>query len=723
MIGLCSGEQVYIRQALRKARDTLGATRDLAGEDASLISKAMTMYDRRTILLLTLTAAMAAAIRYGFNAGKMPASASLLWLAVAALALATVAQGVAPSVGERREQWARLILLVNRIPSVWYVLATACVASFSIAQVANTQPPPSNYWPLFALWLVAVGAVVAAAVSGVRWSELRPAALKERLWPYRWELAAVAALTVAAATVRTVILTHLPLPFEQDEAALARESLYVLEGQTKNMFMSGLQGHPTMQFFTEAVFLKVFGVNVFGIRMISAVGGTLSIPLFYLLLRQMFGRTIALLGATYLVGYHVHLAYSRIGMENIGDPFLMIAVFYFAWRASRGGKTSDFVLTGLVMGLGLYLYQGSRVVPLAVAAFFAYSALRRPAFRRQAVPGVGLTALAYGVAALPLAVFWFTHHSHFMDRINTVGIFQSGWVDQQEAAGKSVVTILWDQSVRAFGAFGRYPDNGVFYRAPIPMVDRLSLIPFLLGIGYALYRVLDDRYFLLLLIFGSVVVTGGVLTVDPPMASRLIGTVPAVVALIAIGIKLIADGFSQWRPNAGPYAAGVIVAALLATNIHFYFFEYRTGGYSSDLNNRVAAQVVDFARTLPEETRLFWYGAPRMYLSGSGHPAMTFPLRDRPRFDVLEDGRVVSNPLVPLTEDAPAVFMFLPHREKEMQSLVASCPGGETKTFISKAGRKGLNGVQETDETSFTAYEVLTPNHCLPLTASRSTSG
>ncbi len=49
---------------------------------------------------------------------------------------------------------------------------------------------------------------------------------------------------------------------------------------------------------------------------------------------------------------------------------------------------------------------------------------------------------------------------------------------------------------------------------------------------------------------------------------------------------------------------------------------------------------------------------------------------------------------MPLTEDAPAVFMFLPHREKEMQALVASCPGGETKTFISKAGRKGLSGVQ-----------------------------
>jgi 4-amino-4-deoxy-L-arabinose transferase-like glycosyltransferase len=677
---------------------------------------------KRTILLLALTAAMAAGVRYGFNEGTMPAGSSLLWLAVAALALATVAQAVAPSIGERRERWARLILLVNKIPSVWYVLATACVASFSIAQVANTQPPPSNYWPLFALWLVAVGTVVVWTVSGVRWSELRPAALKERLWPYRWELAAVAALTVAAATVRVVILTHLPLPFEQDEAALAHESLYVIQGQTKNMFMSGLQGHATMQFFAQAVFLKVFGINVFAIRLISAVVGTLTIPLLYLLLRQLFGRTIALLAAVYVVGYHFHLHFSRVGMENVGDPFLMVAVLYFAWRASREGKTVDFVLTGLAMGLGLYLSPAARVVPLITLALFGYTALRRPSFLRQAVPGVGLMALAYGAAALPVGVFWFTHHSYFMDRINIVGIFQSGWVDQQQAAtGKSTIAILWDQSVHAFGGFWTYQDRGIFYRAPIPLVDRLSLYPFLLGIAYAIYRVLDERYFLVLLIFVSVVATGGVLTLEPPNAQRLLGTVPAVAALVAIGIKLIADLASRWRPTVGPYVAGVAIAALLATNIHFYFFDYRTGGYSSDLNNRVAGQVVDYVRTLPEETRLFWYGAPRMYLSGSGHPAMAFPLRERPRFDVLEDGEL--RPPDPPEGDAPAVFMFLPHREKEVAALVASCPGGETKTFISKAGRKGLSGVQKTDETSFTAYEVLTPNHCLPLSASKSTSG
>lgn len=677
---------------------------------------------RKTALLATLTATNVAALWYGFNQGNSEVPAmrghdGLLWLVVAFFAVSVVSTLIAPWTAKRTRVWVRPLRLISRIPVIWYPLASACLTSFVIGQVANSTPPPGNYWPLFALWLIAVGTVLACATVGVRLSELRPGAAKARLWPYRWEIAAVAALTVAAATIRVVILTHEPVPFEQDEAAMAHEALYVIQGATKNMFMSGLQGHPMMQFFAESVFLRVFGVNVFGIRMISAVGGTLGIPLFYILLRQMFGKPVAIIGAAYLMGYHLHLAYSRIGMENIGDPLLMTVTFYFAWRAGRFGKTNDFVLTGLIMGLGLYLYVGSRIVPLIIAAFFGYCIVRRPSSLRGMVRGAGLMALAYGAAAFPLAIFWFTHHAQFMDRIHLVGIFQSGWVDQQRAAGRSLLSILWDQTVTSFKGFGFTADNGVFYRAPIPFVDRLSLIPFALGLAYAVFHLLDDRYFLLLTGFVAVVVTGGVLTMDPPQASRLLGTAPIVVAFTAIGIKLIADSASQWRPNASSLVAGVAVAALVTTNIHFYFFEYKDGGYSSDMNNRIAAQVVSYVRTLPEDTRLFWYGDPRMYLSGTGHPAMTFLLRDWPRFDVLEDGRVQSNPVINLTGEAPATFMFMSHRLAEMQPLINSCPGGERVTYTLPAGRYGLSGIKATPQVSFIAYEVLSPNTCLPLTA------
>jgi hypothetical protein len=187
-----------------------------------------------------------------------------------------------------------------------------------------------------------------------------------------------------------------------------------------------------------------------------------------------------------------------------------------------------------------------------------------------------------------------------------------------------------------------------------------------------------------------------------------------VAAFIAIGLKLLADALTPWRPTMAPLFAAVGVGALLASNLNFYFGDYRTGGYYSDNNTRVAEQAVQYAKTLPAETILFWYGDPQMFMSGSGHPALTFPLWERPRYDVMQDGRIYP-PNLP-KEEAPTVFFFMPHRDAEIEPLVASCPGGELKTFISKAGRKGLNGVQS-EQKSFTAYEVLTPNRCLPLNA------
>jgi hypothetical protein len=93
------------------------------------------------------------------------------------------------------------------------------------------------------------------------------------------------------------------------------------------MFISELHGSPTMYFFVVAGFYKLFGVGVFGIRLLSALMGAATIPILYLLLRDMFNRQVALFGAAYLVAYHFHLHYSRIdnNMTCRARPYLTSA--------------------------------------------------------------------------------------------------------------------------------------------------------------------------------------------------------------------------------------------------------------------------------------------------------------------------------------------------------------------------------------------------------------
>ena len=271
--------------------------------------------------------------------------------------------------------------------------------------------------------------------------------------------------------------------------------------------------------------------------------------------------------------------------------------------------------------------------------------------------------------------------------------------------GDSKLSILWDQTVHAFGGFGYFNDIGLFYRAPLSMVDHLSLIPFLLGLAYALYKILDERYMLLLMIFVAVTVTGGVLTIEAPSVQRLVGATPAVVIFIAIGVKLITDAVSKWRPQMGVAVAGIAVAALFTTNVHFYFTTYRTGNYYSDENTRIAVQVADYAKTLPEDTRIFFYGANKLFLAGWGHPAMTFWLRDYPRFDVFEDGERGVEPGTAFNRRS-AIGLHIPAASR---GRTAACDAGlpgrrvqdvydrgrEGRPQRHRAGRRHLRGLRD----------------------------
>jgi len=106
----------------------------------------------------------------------------------------------------------------------------------------------------------------------------------------------------------------------------------VLRGELRNMFVTGWLGHPTLYYFAESVFLWVFGIGPLGARLLPAFIGVLTIPVFYLLARELFDRKLALIAAAILSAYAFHIHFSRIGLNNVLDLLLVSAAVYFAYR-------------------------------------------------------------------------------------------------------------------------------------------------------------------------------------------------------------------------------------------------------------------------------------------------------------------------------------------------------------------------------------------------------
>ena len=628
-----------------------------------------------------------------------------LWLSQPWTSVVLILLGIGLALWPRlSDRLARLSGRSLELPPLVLALVFSVSASSVVAGIANRSEPYDTYWPAFGLWCVALALPLVVA-GGVRWPvRFNWADLLGWSSKLRIDLALLLLLVTFAAVVRFANLVSLPYPFATDEAGHALWGQAVRDGEMKNMFISWFQGQTTMYYFMLGGLEKIFGATVFGVRVYGAVFGVLCVAVLYVFLRQAFDRLIAVVGATYLAFYHFHVQFSRVDLSNIGPVLMGALVVLFTWRAVRYGATRDFMLAGLTAGLGLYVDVGARVLPLIILAVFFLAALQDRSFLRKNAVNLGVLLTVFVAAGLPIGVFWLRDRAAFMDRLSNVGIFQSGWFDQQTDAGRNPVGVIWDQTVHAFGGFGRYHDRSGFYLAPISLVDRYSLVPFLLGVLVALWRFWEARYAALLALFVGTVASGGVLTIGPPTSQRILAATVPVAVFVAIGLVALMRFVFSGRPQLAAPVAAVVLAALVAYNIHFYFFRYAAGDYFSSANDRVMYVASEYLNKLPEGTVVYWYGGHRLYPG----PMNAFIAPKQLAVDVNpEDGRL--SPEIDATGH-PVAFVFLPHRFADMQAVLTACPGG-VMTNLGDAAK----------DTNFAVY-VLDPSaSCAPIVASTST--
>ncbi|HEX9118056.1 MAG TPA: glycosyltransferase family 39 protein, partial [Anaerolineae bacterium] len=395
--------------------------------------------------------------------------------------------------------------------------------------VLQLLDPHDNYWPIFWTWISAAAlyllgfarrpvwswrrAPSGGAGQGVRqagvgalgilspWMRGRaPAAAGAPALPAalateplaEWGL--VALLVGGALVLRVWHIDTIPWTLGGDEGNFGLFARAVLNGEVRNMFVTGHLSMPTMYSFFQAAWFRLAGDNTTGLRLPWAVLGTSSVLGAYLLVRRLFGRNLALLTAFLLATYHFHIHYSRLGINNISDPLFISWSLYFlvlGWQGKRGWA---WAASGMLAGLAFYSYTGSRLVPIALAAALAWAAL----LDRDFVPQnrYDLLAMLGGFLVIvgPMALFAFQHPDDFNARVNQIGILQSGWLAQAaQTTGQSQARLLFEQLRRAFLAFNFYRDRMDFYRPSIPLLDFIASVLFVFGLAYAAARLRPRR--------------------------------------------------------------------------------------------------------------------------------------------------------------------------------------------------------------------------------------
>ena len=248
-----------------------------------------------------------------------------------------------------------------------------------------------------------------------------------------WEwLVLLLAVFVFAAFFRFYRLNEvLAEPFS-DHAEKLLDVYDISKGNTSIFFIRNT-GREGLQMYWTFLVAKIFGTGIsfFSLKLGTALIGLFTLPFVYLLGKE-FGNPVVGFFAMFLFGisYWMNVT-ARIGLRFPLYPLFAAGTLLFLTRGLRTASRNDFLLCGLLLGLGLHGYTPFRIMPFVVLTAFAIFILHNnsKAIRVQAVQGLTIIAVTALMVFLPLLRYWLEYPEVFglraFSRLDSAGTFGS----------------------------------------------------------------------------------------------------------------------------------------------------------------------------------------------------------------------------------------------------------------------------------------------------------
>lgn len=428
-----------------------------------------------------------------------------------------------------------------------------------------------HYHVQFILWCVSLCLLV-WGVSGVRWWKLL---WQTRQWSktHQREITVVALITLVALALRTWRLEDAVRLF-LDEGHFGDGVRYFWAAGDTKLFkpMSTVIAFPMLYSYFQTFTVSLFGRTLVGLRAVSVMIGTLSIPAVYLFARQFFDRRVAWIAALLLAVYPPHLQFSRMGINNIADTLFGVLALVFLARGLNSGRRLDYALAGIGLGLTQYFYEGGRLLypPLIVVWLLGIWVLRRgwKTFRRDIAIGLVTMGCVAVIVAVPVYYTFYGLKFPAAARFQIASIFSSdnGWVAPE------VNNLVNELQVRLHGSLQFYvsipeAESPRHYGGETPLVLVYLVPALLLGVGYALGE-FRSRGQLLILLWVLLTSLGNTLMQWSNLSARYVVVFPALMVLAALGISRTVDILVPRWKNAAAFG---LVAMLGVVQVGYYF--------------------------------------------------------------------------------------------------------------------------------------------------------
>ncbi|MBC7236481.1 MAG: glycosyltransferase family 39 protein [Chloroflexi bacterium] len=337
-------------------------------------------------------------------------------------------------------------------------------------------------------------------------------------------------MTLLGAGLRLIRLDMVPPGLHFDEAVYGLQAWDIYRG-SRPIFFPAYTGREPLYMYVMAIVFRLVGIHILGIRLTSALIGIVTIPLVYLLMRELFGARVGLLAGALLALSYWHLTVSRNGYPNILIPPLECLAMYGLWRGYRDGRIESFVMGGAVTGLVLYTYLAARFFPITVLLFFIYAFIVDKRRFRLRFGGLLLAGLIALLVFAPLGVYFLRHPEYFWERANQVLIFR-------QAKGADAALAVLNNLVRTWAGFFWAGDPRPHFNLPgRPILSLPSAVLFLVGLLVAVSKWRRPEYMLLPIWLVGMSLPAALTKEAMPQGQRMFGITPALYTLVALGIE------------------------------------------------------------------------------------------------------------------------------------------------------------------------------------------
>jgi len=425
-------------------------------------------------------------------------------------------------------------------------------------------------------WALALSLLVVACMWPVARSAV-PGTARQGRAPIVWsEIGLLCLLLTVAAIPRLFDLDEIPAQVHGDEAACGIAARAILAGNVSNLLGVGWYDIPYLSFAISACSMAVFGDDLFGLRIISAILGVGSVGLLYFLVRRLYGLRAAGLASFLMAVSHWHVHFSRIGTDYMQASFAGLLALLFFVRALQDGRLLDWLVAGLAIGLAASVYPAGRVVPLMIGAYLALEWLRDRAASRRRRGGVALMVMAAVLFVAPTIAVMARMPSTLTDRSSDIFVFSPANLQHTYESTRvdDPIHVLALQLRHSLAAFNRRGERSEQHSHRAPLLDYWSAPVFAVGlVAFTMvgwmpgYRLIGMWFWLNLLL-------GSVLTVDAMFSPRMIVALPVVFVFPALILDRAWSLSRRALGRPGAWLAGALTVMFLALSARANYADY-----------------------------------------------------------------------------------------------------------------------------------------------------